>query len=86
MVKNVLNSNCSFGSPHRPIIWQPEYAEYMIEGLPGSPFGQFLNAFTSIQRSMSKRREQLESHLPEGCCALTISMFPRYVQRSLSHT
>ncbi|THD18867.1 putative Glutamate--cysteine ligase catalytic subunit [Fasciola hepatica] len=60
-----------------PIIWQPEYAEYMIEGLPGCPFGQLLHSFTSIERSMRKRRLQLESHLPKGCCALTISVFPR---------
>ncbi|VDP85464.1 unnamed protein product [Echinostoma caproni] len=66
-----------FPNFYRPIIWQPEYAEYMIEGLPGSPFGQLLHSFNTVEPSMRKRREQLESHLPKGCYALTLSVFPR---------
>ncbi|CAL8080435.1 unnamed protein product [Calicophoron daubneyi] len=58
-------------------IWQPEYAEYMIEGLPGRPFGQLLHAFSTVESNMRKRRQALMSHLPEGCCALSISVFPR---------
>ncbi|KAF6776316.1 hypothetical protein AHF37_04401 [Paragonimus kellicotti] len=58
-------------------IWQPEYADYMVEGLPGIPFGQLLHAFSTVEPNMCKRRKQLESCLPKDCFALTLTTFPR---------
>ncbi|CAH8498948.1 unnamed protein product [Heterobilharzia americana] len=59
------------------ITWQPEYAEYMIEGVPGIPFGRLLHAFSTVECNMRKRRLELMAHLPQDCVALTISAFPR---------
>ncbi|KAH8860246.1 Glutamate--cysteine ligase catalytic subunit [Schistosoma japonicum] len=67
------------------IIWQPEYAEYMIEGVPGIPFGRLLHAFSTVECNMKKRRLNLITHLPQNCIALTISAFPRYVSFKISH-
>ncbi|KAF5402329.1 Glutamate--cysteine ligase catalytic subunit [Paragonimus heterotremus] len=58
-------------------IWQPEYADYMVEGLPGIPFGQLPHAFSTVEPNMCKRRKQLESCLPKDCFALTLTTFPR---------
>ncbi|KAF8569505.1 hypothetical protein P879_01967 [Paragonimus westermani] len=60
-----------------PFIWQPEYADYMVEGLPGIPFGQLLHAFSTVEPNMRKRRKQLETCLPKDCFALTLTTFPR---------
>ncbi|CAH8512792.1 unnamed protein product [Schistosoma rodhaini] len=59
------------------ITWQPEYAEYMIEGVPRIPFGRLLDAFNTVECNMKKRRLDLVANLPEDCIALTISAFPR---------
>ncbi|CAH8525209.1 unnamed protein product [Schistosoma rodhaini] len=59
------------------ITWQPEYAEYMIEGVPRIPFGRLLDAFKTVECNMKKRRLDLVANLPEDCIALTISAFPR---------
>ncbi|VDP99505.1 unnamed protein product [Trichobilharzia regenti] len=59
------------------ITWQPEYAEYMIEGVPGIPFGRLLHAFSTVESNMRKRRLDLMTHLPKGCVPLTICAFPR---------
>ncbi|CAH8838415.1 unnamed protein product [Trichobilharzia szidati] len=59
------------------ITWQPEYAEYMIEGVPGIPFGRLLHSFSTVECNMRKRRLDLMTHLPKGCVPLTICAFPR---------
>ncbi|CAH8608017.1 unnamed protein product [Dicrocoelium dendriticum] len=65
------------GSSGDQFIWQPEYAEYMVEGLPGIPFGRLLYAFSTVEPNMRKRRQELLNSLPEHCFSLTLTMFPR---------
>ncbi|KAL3312506.1 hypothetical protein Ciccas_008903 [Cichlidogyrus casuarinus] len=58
-------------------LWRPEYAEYMVEGLPGRPFGHHLAHFNLVEDNMRKRRAILKAALPPDCYPVTMSVFPR---------
>ncbi|EJU04508.1 GCS-domain-containing protein [Dacryopinax primogenitus] len=60
-----------------PPEFDPEYASYMIESSPGVPYSPDLSSLLCVERSLARRREMINSHLPEGCRLLTLSSFPR---------
>ena len=40
-------------------LWRPEYADYMIEGTPGQPYGGLLAHFNIVEANMKYRREEV---------------------------
>ena len=65
------------GLEHPDALWRPEYASYMIEGTPGTPYGSRATEFTSIQSDMKRRRDRVKALLKEDEILLTIVNFPR---------
>ena len=63
--------------------WHPEFAEYMIESTPGSPFGcnmhdhDLISNFNKVENNMRMRRADIEELLEPNECLLTLSSFPR---------
>lgn len=58
-------------------LWRPEYAEYMVEGTPGQPYGALVQHFNVVEHNMAYRRQELHSLLQEDEAALSITAFPR---------
>ncbi|GAM28064.1 hypothetical protein SAMD00019534_112400 [Acytostelium subglobosum LB1] len=58
-------------------LWRPEYGRFMIEGTPGQPYHGLGRQLLSIEESLIKRREEIESHLKENERILTIASYPR---------
>ncbi|XP_057665579.1 glutamate--cysteine ligase catalytic subunit-like [Diorhabda carinulata] len=56
-------------------IWTPEYAAFMIEGTPVTPY-EGLN-FVEVEENMRKRRKELRRFLKNGENLLCITSFPR---------
>ncbi|VDO04651.1 unnamed protein product [Rodentolepis nana] len=59
------------------VLWGPEYADYMIEGTPGRPFGHLPEYMNTVEFNMQKRREQVQKRLPDNCHIICLSTFPR---------
>ncbi|XP_066922074.1 glutamate--cysteine ligase catalytic subunit-like [Clytia hemisphaerica] len=58
--------------------WRMEYANYMIEGTPGQPFGGCLTQFNRVEKSMKSRREELERMIQRPNEAIIcFASFPR---------
>lgn len=58
--------------------WRMEYANYMIEGTPGQPFGGCLTQFNRVEKSMKTRREELERMLQRpNESVICFASFPR---------
>nr|XP_054755836.1 glutamate--cysteine ligase catalytic subunit-like [Lytechinus pictus] len=59
--------------------WAPEYASYMVEGVPGKPYGGLMAHFNTVEANMKLRRQQvlglLDSEEGETCLSMTV--FPR---------
>ena len=60
-------------------MWRPEYAEYMVEGTPGQPYGWLVQHFNIVEDNMKFRRKELQSFLQPDEIALSITNFPRQV-------
>ncbi|PAA52351.1 hypothetical protein BOX15_Mlig022714g5 [Macrostomum lignano] len=58
-------------------LWRPEYAAYMVEGVPGEPYGHLLAHLNLVEANMRKRRAQVQSLLGSDVYALTLTAFPR---------
>ncbi|KAB7503124.1 Glutamate--cysteine ligase [Armadillidium nasatum] len=58
-------------------LWRPEYAEYMVEGTPGQPYGNLIQHFNIVEHNMTFRRQELQSLLKEDEVALSITNFFR---------
>ena len=48
------------GPEHVDSLWRPEYAAYMVEGTPGSPYGGLMSHFNVVEANMRRRREEVE--------------------------
>ncbi|XP_071506165.1 glutamate--cysteine ligase catalytic subunit-like [Diadema antillarum] len=59
--------------------WAPEYASYMVEGVPGKPYGGLMAHFNTVEANMRLRRQQVLSTLDSanGESCLSITVFPR---------
>ena len=58
-------------------LWRPEYAEYMVEGTPGQPYGWLVQHFNVVEHNMTYRRRELSTLLEEDEVALSLTVFPR---------
>jgi len=67
----------------RSVLWRPEFAAYMIEGTPGSPYGDnmhgqgLLSNFNQVEPNMRLRRAEMKQLLDANECLLTLTSFPR---------
>ncbi|XP_042213993.1 glutamate--cysteine ligase catalytic subunit-like isoform X1 [Homarus americanus] len=58
-------------------LWRPEYAEYMVEGTPGQPYGSLVQHFNIVEHNMSFRRSEVQSLLLPDEVVLSLTNFPR---------
>jgi len=58
-------------------LWRPEYADYMVEGTPGEPYGGSTNYFNTVEHNMRIRRKELEDLLEDDEICISTSSFPR---------
>ena len=58
-------------------MWRPEFAAYMIEGTPGSPYGSSIEEFANVEKNMRKRRQDVAKVLGPGEHVFSMSGFPR---------
>lgn len=56
--------------------WHPEYAEYMVEGTPGKPYGGWLAHFNLVEANMRLRRQEIQAELGNDECPMSITTFP----------
>ncbi|GAB1597714.1 glutamate--cysteine ligase catalytic subunit-like [Argonauta hians] len=61
----------------KQILWHPEYAQYMLEGTPGSPFGCLMAHLNLVEANMKLRRESVRKLLNPGESIACITAFPR---------
>ncbi|KAI9206510.1 glutamate-cysteine ligase-domain-containing protein [Polychytrium aggregatum] len=57
--------------------WKPEYAGYMLESSPGSPYGSTLGDLTLVEPNMHKRRVLAQACLGPNETVLTMTSYPR---------
>uniref|UniRef100_A0A7S3GJD9 Glutamate--cysteine ligase n=1 Tax=Palpitomonas bilix TaxID=652834 RepID=A0A7S3GJD9_9EUKA len=65
------------GVPDLQVLWRPEYANWMIEAVPGKPYSCFAQELLLVERNMTTRRETLKAHLQDGERLVLLSHFPR---------
>ncbi|CAG8729227.1 5768_t:CDS:2, partial [Dentiscutata heterogama] len=58
-------------------LWQPEYAAFMIEGVPGIPYGSSLKSLLRVEQNMKLRREIASKYLSPNESIITLSNYPR---------
>lgn len=58
-------------------LWRPEFASYMLEGTPGLPYGSTLRDCLKVEKSMIRRRQQVEAKLSADELLVSYSTFPR---------
>merc|ERR1712021_202647 len=58
-------------------LWRPEFASYMLEGTPGAPYGSTLKDLLKVEKSMKRRRRQVEAKLSSDEMLVCYSTFPR---------
>ena len=64
----------------RQVIWRPEYNSFMIEGIPGHPYGEngdFYRGLLDAEENMKRRRLEMKELLPENEVLLGMTVFPR---------
>eukprot|EP00736_Rhodelphis_marinus_P011572 Rmarinus@m.24135 len=59
------------------VLWRPEYANWMIEATPGTPYRCYVADLLVVEASMSLRRKLVESVLRENERCVTLTTFPR---------
>lgn len=57
--------------------WHPEYAEYMVEGTPGLPYGGLMAHFNLVEANMRRRRKEIVRALGTDEVPLSLTVFPR---------
>ncbi|CAG8634171.1 7041_t:CDS:10 [Paraglomus brasilianum] len=57
--------------------WRPEYGSYMLEGTPGTPFGNKIADLTRVESSMKLRRQTVMKYLRANETVVTVTSFPR---------
>lgn len=66
-------------------LWRPEYASYMIEGTPGSPYAGDISEFNKVQESMKARRKEVETLLGENEYVFSLTAFPLMGCENFTH-
>jgi len=62
--------------PDLKSLWRPEYANYMIEGTPGEPYGHQISCFNRIEANMRLRRQQVQELLGKDEYIVSLTSFP----------
>jgi glutamate--cysteine ligase catalytic subunit len=57
--------------------FHPEYASYMVEATPNTPFGSTLECFSSIEENMKLRRSLIQNKLDIDEYCMSLTNFPR---------
>ncbi|CAG8601079.1 27302_t:CDS:10 [Gigaspora margarita] len=60
------------------VSWQPEFAAYMIEGIPGIPYGSTLKSLLRVEQNMKLRRATAFKYLSQNESIITLTNFPRF--------
>lgn len=58
-------------------MWRPEYANYMIEGTPGKPYGGLMAHFNIVEANMKARRDEIREWLQPDESVITLTSYPR---------
>jgi glutamate--cysteine ligase catalytic subunit len=56
--------------------WMPEFASFMIEGLPGLPYEHDISCIGSVESNMKLRKQQAQALLAPNEYLMTFSTFP----------
>lgn len=59
------------------VLWRPEYANWMIEGTPGTPYRCYAADLDLVEQNMALRRREVEALLGPGQSVMTLTAFPR---------
>ncbi|XP_012941987.1 glutamate--cysteine ligase catalytic subunit [Aplysia californica] len=59
-----------------PTSWHPEYAQYMVEGTPGRPYGGSIAHFNIVEANMRLRRQEIQAELNDDEVPLSLTAFP----------
>ncbi|KAG5513662.1 hypothetical protein PMAC_000700 [Pneumocystis sp. 'macacae'] len=54
-----------------------EYASYMIEGIPGNPYGENIEMLLLVEENMKRRRFIIKKYIKSNEIPLTLTSFPR---------
>ena len=57
-------------------LWRPEYADYMIEATPGSPYEHQISCFNRVEANMRLRRKQAQELLGADEFVVSLTSFP----------
>jgi glutamate--cysteine ligase catalytic subunit len=57
--------------------WHPEYANWMIEGTPATPYCKASSSLVQVERNMSQRRQEVRKLLKDDEEVLSLPVFPR---------
>lgn len=58
-------------------LWTLEFAQWMIEGLPGVPYRDYVADLANVERNMVLRRKLIAELLGKDDAVMTLSAFPR---------
>jgi glutamate--cysteine ligase catalytic subunit len=75
VLAHLLNNNNS-SEEKQETLWSPEFANFMVEGLPGRPYENDVNCIGEIEANMVKRRKRLQDLLDTNEYCMTFSTFP----------
>ncbi|KAF2834522.1 GCS-domain-containing protein [Patellaria atrata CBS 101060] len=56
--------------------YTPEFAAYMVESEPNSPYGSSVSDLLKVETNMFQRRKAIKAHADTGSWPFTLSMFP----------
>jgi glutamate--cysteine ligase catalytic subunit len=76
LAKLMHSSKHEDGSSKPETLWSPEFANFMVEGLPGRPYGDNVNCISDIEANMAKRRALVQELLDANEYCMTFSTFP----------
>lgn len=61
---------------NRQTSFTPEFGDFMIEALPGTPYQQGIDSISQIETNMNLRREQIQELLDQDEFIVTCTTFP----------
>lgn len=68
-----------------PVLWRPEYANWMIEGTPGVPYRCYAADLALVERNMALRRSEIAKLLNDDEIVLTLTAYPRIGVANYTH-
>lgn len=75
-VINILNQHKKSHPDDGFANWNPEYAKYMIEGIPSTPYGHSAKELLSVEQNMKRRRKLAERFLNSNELLISLTSFP----------